>query len=407
MKSDLIHWLARIGLLVALCGCEGEPEVRWGHASTEPSSSFVDLLKNPNSQVTSFASVDALISAVQTEDVTFALLEQPPHHVEGLAIVTPIFPSVLHILVRKTLHDCSTPTPLTKLLSDKLIYAGSAGSTGYTLLEQLGAAEWLPPMSDLQVTTDAFGSQPDVYFQFGGLLPVDAVRRLEDYCLAPVGVSSDMAGGSWADAIGFRFPHLSAFVLPAGLYPRLNEEAVLTLAVTSILVTPVATDKELVYHIAQGVHDKASKLGELYPLADATIKTNLADQRFVLPSHPGAVRFALRHAPTILERYAELGALILTALIAISSASFAIYRLRRQTKKDRIDKFLEELLIARQALHEGAGNRTLILNDIQQLQYKVTQLVINERVQADSAYVAFLSLSNQILREGGEYQNEI
>ena len=393
-------------LLIWAAGCSQEETITWGHASTEPSSSFVEVLSQEASTDTEqFASVEALTEAVRTRAIDFAILEQPSKHIEGVSVVASVFPSVLHILVKRDVHDCSGTLPMSSLLDGKTIYAGSVGSTGYTLLEQLGETEWLPPMSELSLLPDPFGNQPDIYFQFGGLLPIDAVRRLDQYCLASVGDASEIGKGSWADGIGFRFPHLDPFVLPAGVYPRLNDAPVLTLSVSSLLVTSTDTNEELVYDIAERVEEEVNRLSEIYPLAAGSIHANLMEQRIILPIHAGAARFSLRNAPTLLERYAETGALILTALIALSSASFGIYRMRRQTKKDRIDAFLKILLGHRETIRQEPPKKRHVAEEIRELQNKVTQLVIEERIHADSAYVAFLDLSNQILRECDETQS--
>lgn len=399
------NYLLLVVITAALSGCQQESEVRWGYASTDPGSSFAQLLTAPKQEnLSSFATVEDLTEAVKTRTVTFAILEQPPQPVDGLSVVAAIFPSVLYILVKRSLHNCAQPTPLPELLSGKSIYAGSTGSSGHTLLQQLHEAQWLDNMSQLTLIKDPFAANPDIYFQFGGLLPVDAVRRLNDYCLASIGDSSLMGNGSWADGIGFRFPHLSAFVLPAGLYPQLNEKPVTTLAVTSVVVTATATDEKVAYDVAEQIYDQANAFSQIYPLAGITIQDELSKQRLLLPIHPGAVRFSQRNAPTLLERYAEIGALMLTTIVAATSASFATFRMRRQRKKDRIDDFYQQLLVHRSALSSDVRDAKRTRTEVRNLQNKVTQLVIDERIQADSAYVGFLSLSNQILEEAQNWE---
>ncbi|MEM7004181.1 MAG: TAXI family TRAP transporter solute-binding subunit, partial [Pseudomonadota bacterium] len=319
--------------------------MRWGHASAEPGSTFVRLLAEPNGDsISEFASAGELLQAVRTQEVGFALLEQPAQITDDVAVVAGVYPSVLHILVRKSLHNCTEPVLLSDLLTRGSVYAGTSGSTGYTLLKQLADAHWLPAMSELAVLDNPFSEQPDMFFQFGGLLPVDAVRRLTDYCLASVGDPQDVGQGSWADGLGFRFPHLRPFILPAGLYPQLNERAVLTLAVSTVLLTHTSTDEDLVYDVAGQIYDAANQLSQIYPLAGPAIQANLLEQPLVLPIHPGAARFALRNAPTLLERYAELGAFLVALLVALFSAGLALVRMRRQARKDRIDEFLQQLL---------------------------------------------------------------
>ena len=84
--------------------------------------------------------------------------------------------------------------------------------------------------------------------------------------------------------------------------------------------------------------------------------------------------------------------------MALTSAGVAIIRLRRQAKKDRIDAYFSKLLAFREASQDGATDPQTE-QQIRNLQSQVTELVVAERIQADAAYLAFLSLSDQVIRE--------
>ena len=100
-----------------------------------------------------------------------------------------------------------------------------------------------------------------------------------------------------------------------------------------------------------------------------------------------------------MERYSETLALIITALLALSSLALGLLRLRNQAKKDRIDVYMDKVLAMRDALHSETETPERIAADVRALQATVAGLVVDERIVADSAFVGFLSLSNQLLRE--------
>lgn len=118
-----------------------------------------------------------------------------------------------------------------------------------------------------------------------------------------------------------------------------------------------------------------------------------------LSLHPGAQRYNNRDAPTFLERYAEVIALGLTLVIATGSASVAIERRRRQARKDRLDLYYKRVLEARPAPGATAEENQLANARIRAIQAEVFDLVVAERIDANEALVAFLTLSNQALAE--------
>ena len=94
-------------------------------------------------------------------------------------------------------------------------------------------------------------------------------------------------------------------------------------------------------------------------------------------------------------------ALILTILITLLTGGFAFYRYRSQLRKDRVDAYYSQLLEIRRNM-EGANTHTAFRSyhkralDVQQ---EVLNLLIDERVAADTSLTVFLSLSNQIINE--------
>jgi len=147
------------------------------------------------------------------------------------------------------------------------------------------------------------------------------------------------------------------------------------------------------------VKEHANEIGALDPLIGATIHEEFTDDRLNLPLHSGTQRYLQRNATSFFERYAELLAFVLTAIVASSSAAVAFIRIRRQAKKDRIDAYLQQLVDIRAQHTAGHCSAQVLQQTVTELQARVTQLVVEERLIADTTFVAFLSLSNQVLNE--------
>ena len=399
-----MRWLTCGCITLFLISCTAPEEIRLGHSGGVPGSEMADALavtlntEYPTS-IVPFSDMNQVIAAVQNGTIDIGLIEQPQSPVDDISLVTPLFPAVLHVLVRSDIDTCQAPIDFAALLTKGKVYAGPPGSTGYSLLESLADSHWLPPLSSIDMLENPFGDQPDIFVQFGGILSVDAARRLKGYCLASLGDVNALGRGAWAEGLSYRFPHLQPYILPAGLYPNLNQQPVLTLAVTSMLVTNPEQDTDTIYNVLKHVNLAASELNAIYPLAGNTIHSDFQAQLFTIPNHPGTQRFIQRNAPTFLERYAELLAFLITVAVALSSLSVAIFRIRRQAKKDRIDEYFAQLIDYRRTIENDPVAKTVIHEQVRDLQTKVTQLVVEERIQADSAFVAFVSLSNQVLQE--------
>ena len=407
-------------------GCESERQIRIGHSTELPAAPMSKVLGERLSNtflVTTqpYPNTAAMQLALRNNEIDLAIIEQPQAPIDNISAVIPLFPSVLHVLVKRTIHDCNQPIDFASVIARGSVYAGADGSSGFNLLTLMAQAHLIPAIEKLNVITSPFGIEPDIFIQFGGILSQDAASRLGAYCLASLGNVEQLGKGAWAEGISYRLPHLKPFILPAGLYPNLNNQPILTLAVTSLLVTYPSMEADNVYDIVHQVKEGASELDAIYPLAGSTIHAEFDHELFNIPIHAGTHRYLERNAPTLIERYAELLAFIVTAVVALTSAGVAIMRIRHQAKKDRIDRYFDRLMTLRrentairlklhndvniaaktdpQQTEQAITDLARIKDEVTELQTTVTKLVVAERIVADSAFVGFLSLSNRVLAE--------
>lgn len=398
MRQHLVVVLLAIALSLG-AGCEQQTSLDLAWPPEEPAAEMskilAQVLQTEFNVVTSqFADHQALYEALVAEQIDIAIVEQRDLPDANLSAIGYLYPSVLHVLTKR----CDAPKSILDIVSSGTIYPGPNGSAGHRLLTELAEEQVIPPLDQLQVLGSPFGQDPDVLMVFGGILSADALSRLGGYCIASLGDATDLGGGTWVEGLAYRYPRLRPFVIPAGLYPGFNDGPVLTLAIPSILVVHNTLPDASAYRVAKLLEQFKNSFISVYPLAANNISNERMSRSSNIPMHPGAQRFVDRDEPTFLERYAELLAFLVTLIVALTSAGVWAMRVRGQSKKDRLDRYYARLVEVRQSLHDGSVEASVI-DEIVQLQNDVTDLVVDERVSADAALVAFYALSNQILLE--------
>jgi hypothetical protein len=344
-------------------------------------------------QLRPFPNQQALLVALRTGSVDAALIEAPVEPVPGVRLISDLYPSVLHILYPKAWGQPDLRTLLTR----GSIWAGGEGSVGRELLQGL-QADYMLPDGALTLLPDPISQAPEVWMIFGGILSGDALRRLPEHRLFDFNAGNATAadpGAGIAEGMALRYPQLHTMMLPRQLYPSMDSPRITTLAVSNQLVVREDLPVDTAFRLATLVDQARQAVAAAYPLAALDVQTAGRVVPHALPPHPGAIRFADRNEPSFLERYAEVFAFLLTALVALASAGVAIQRYRQQRRKDRLDRFFQRLLEQR----DGDQPRAARAQAIRDLQTDVIELVVRERISADGALLAFMSLSNQLLNE--------
>ncbi len=369
-----------------------------GIHAEEPAPTIGELLASltPNEQAISlrpYASSAELNAALLAGEVDLGIIEDGGEPQPGLALVADLYPSVLHILYR----EGNTPDDLGELLAAGPVWAGGPGAVGHRLASEL-AADFGLPEDSTQVLADPWSVEPDSYFVFGGILAPDALQRLQGFSLYSLDAPRQLMHGSVAEGISLRYPFLRPFVLPAQLYPSLAREAALTLSVTNLLVAREKLSAETIYELAMALEGLRPRIAAAYPLAGVRGPADREPAAQALPLHQGAQRYRDRDLPSFLERYAEVLALGTTVMLTAGTVLATIRRQRRQSRKDRLDGFYQRLLDLREKLARDA-DRTTVAEGVRAAQTEVMALVIDERIDADGALMAFLTLSNRLLEE--------
>lgn len=386
-------------LLIALCSFSTQAQLVLGVHTEEPAPTIAQLLAEIQADgqeitVRAFDDVASLGEELAAGAIDLALLEGIGSNTRDVMLVADLYPSVLHILYRGD----QTPATVAELLDGRTIWAGAPGGIGHRLVQSLAEDFGLPP-DRIHLLDDPWSQDPDVYFMFGGILDADALSRLPGFRLFSLGAAATLTHGSVAEGVSLRYPQLRPFVLPAQLYPALNDDAALTLSISTLLVAREGLDESVVYHLATEIAQIAPQIAARYPLAGLPRMSQQDTASRELALHPGARRYRDRDLPGFVERNVDVLGLWGTVIITIGSGLLAWRRHRQQSRKDRLDTHYQKLLLLRAGLNGGGGDSQLAAQAIRASQAEVMALVIEERIDADGALVAFLTLSNQLLAE--------
>lgn len=389
LLACLLSLGARADLLLGMHTEEPAPTVARLLAELEPEGHSIQLMP--------FGDVAALTAALTVGSIDLALLEGTQGDTSGIGLVADLYPSVLHVLYRGD----ETPASIGELLRDSRVWAGSPGGIGHRLVQAVAADFGLEP-DQYQLLNDPWSEgEPEVYFIFGGILAPDSLSRLQEFRLFSLGDPGNLRRGSVAEGVSLRYPQLQPFTLPAQLYPALGKEAALTLSISTLLAARDTLDEDIVYELARELAHISPRIAATYPLAGLPRMSQEEGAARELMLHEGARRYRDRDLPGFVERYAEVLGVVATLFVAVGSLVLAWRRHRQQQRKDRLDSYYEAMLALRDSLVDGRRQGADVAGQVRATQAEVMGLVIDERIDANGALQAFLSLSNQLLLEAG------
>ena len=355
----------------------------------EDSGLRINLVPLPDNSISALDALEAGIG-----DIAFA--PNTGSYREGISTVIPLYPSVLHIVADKA----RLANGVEELLRGASIYAGPEGSISRSLANRIVDGFELAP-DEVSFVTDP-QSIPDVIVLYA---PIDRDRimndpRLENVQWFSFGKPEDVGSGSTVDLAVFLNPRLRPFVIPAGTFGKLTPEPIVTVAVDNLLVARSDLSASVVYDIYAEILRLRPALfsarPELYrPLAD-----NVAQSNFTFSLHPGALSFIKRDEPTLVERYSGVAEVVATLMVGLVSGIYAMVKIYRIRRKNRLDEFLVEVIEIRNSVQPQSGEDTRVAaaEKIRALQDQAFELLVDEKLAADDSFRIFTELSNDTIK---------
>jgi TRAP-type uncharacterized transport system substrate-binding protein len=344
---------------------------------------------------------DAALDMLIAGEADIALVSNYLPYREGISMVMPLYPTVLHLIYRDGRDTSST----TALFKDATVYAREEGSASRLVFERIVERLGLTADEFTYLGSDAAQDEisPDIVVVFAPITP-QRMAVFDDYQLYSIGVPSEVGLGSVVDATTLLNPALRPFIIPATTYGETNATPIVTVAVDKVLVVRPNLAPSLVYDLINAIRRARPALAAGRPglFSELGDDFDISKSTFVL--HAGSQDFLQRAEPTVYERYSGVAEVLVTLLIAMISATLAIFRILKIRRKNRIDEFYSAAIKIRNSLSSEptAEERNSAVNEIRELQNHAFEKLVDEKLAADESFRIFITLTNDILEQTGK-----
>ena len=349
-------------------------------------------------------SEETALDAVASGEADLALVSNDLPFRSDIATVMPLYPTVLHIGRR----EGASSLPGLEMLRGATIFAGPEGSASRLMFERIAARMNLA--SDEYRYVSGIDDAPDIVIVYSPISPerITEIRDLRvdfpDFELSTMGAPQDIGTGSIIDAAVLMNPHFQPFVIPIGTYGPLTKEPIVTVAVDKILVTRSDLDSAVVYDLINEILRLRPALAAKRPGLFRRLSDDFDTSRSTFIVHAGTQAFLQRSEPTVYERYSGIAEVVATLIVALGSAAFAMVRIFRMRRKNRIDEFYTKTIALRRSVNHSTGAEELqqIIEEVRGLQTTAFDLLVDEKLAADESFRIFITLSNDVLQQLAE-----
>lgn len=365
----------------------------------EESAVHVTLVPSPDANMTA-------LDALEGGYADIALASNNETYRPGVATVLPLYANVLHIAYKAEfdIADTREVTATRSLLGASTVYAGPPGSPSRVLVEQVAPKQGLAA-GDINFVDEGH-SCADVYVVFVPILD-DLTQRLRDnrcgdYVMMSLDDVEDVGKGSFVDSAALLNPSVRPFIIPVETYGRaLTPAPVVTLAVDKLLVARDDVPEPVIYDLASEIIRLKPALSAIRPSLFSRLTDDFDASGSTFVIHGGARAYIERDAPSVYERYSGIAEVAVTLMIGLLSGSFAMVRIYKIRRKNRIDTFYSEAMAIRDEVEANPDMdaRKAAVGKVRQLQNRAFALLVDEKLAADESFRIFITLSNDIIAE--------
>jgi len=334
--------------------------------------------------------LDSLMSGA----VDIALVENYVDFREGVNSAFSVYSEVLHIFYREE-DDVES---FAELVYDKNVYIGRPNSPTYNLMMDLFD---FYALDDSRISVTSEMTRGDVIVELTNLMNNDRLAQYGNYKLFSFDNSNPIADASAVKAISLKYPRLTPFILPKDSYMGFTSSPVVTLSVDLVMMVRSEMGEIAVNDFTKTMLRNRQVFTAIDPLLYDGMREDFDKGKLNIPLHEGARIFLDRDEPSFLERYAELGGVILSLIIAVWSGLVSLTKWQAQKKKDRIDEFYEDLIKIKNRISILKSDKEVVdkIRHVQKSQNKAFELLISEELVANESFRIYMELSKETINE--------
>ena len=346
----------------------------------------IQLIKGVNTN----ANLDSLIAG----NVDIALVENYVDYMEGVNSAFSVYSEVLHIFYASNVDGSSFES----LIHDNMLYMGRENSPTHNLMMDLFRFYGLD-QSRISLTMDP--SLADVIVELTNLFSQDRLSNYKGFKLFSFGEVDALGDASVVEGISLKYPRMSPFVIPRNAYWDFTAEPIVTLSVDLIMVVRSGMLEVSVNDFARTMLRNRQIFTAIDPLLFNGLREDFDKGILNIPLHEGARIFLDRDEPSFIERYAELGGVILSIVIAVISGIVSLSKWQAQKKKDEIDEFYEDLMNIKNAIRtiNTLPDAMRKVKHVQAAQNRAFEMLIAEKLVANESFRIYMELSKETISE--------
>jgi len=333
------------------------------------------------------------LDSLMSGSVDIALVENYVKFREGVNSAFSVYPEILHIFYKSEKEINS----FRELVYDKSLYVGKEGSPTHSLM--LDLFEFYA-VDDSRISLTPIMSQGDVVVELTNLL---SSQRLNQYAGYRLFSFEDRQNDNpvVVEALSLMYPKLTPFVIPEGTYMGYTQKPVITLSVDLVMMVRSSIGEVPVNDFTKTMLRNRQIFTSIDPLLYNGMREDFDQGKLNIPLHEGARIFLNRDEPGFFERYAELGGVVLSLIVAIWSGLTSLVKWQAQKKKDRIDEFYEELIKIKNTIPNLKKINDIVKNvrHVQVSQNKAFELLISEELIANESFRIYMELSKETINE--------
>lgn len=349
---------------------------------------------NVDIQLIKGKSTNANLDSLSLGSVDIALVENYVNYQPGLNSAFSVYSEVLHIFFQDEIDGSSFES----LMYSGPVYIGREESPTYNMMMDLIDFYGLDT-SRINVTFAM--NQAGVVVELTNLFTIEKLKTYEGYNLFSFDKVENLGNASTVEGIALKYPRMSPFVIPQKSYWGYTEDPIVTLAVDLIMVVRSGLLEVTVNDFTKTMLRNRQVFTSIDPLLFDGLREDFNQGILNIPLHEGARTFLDRDEPSFLERYAELGGVILSIVIALFSGIVSLTKWQAQKKKDKIDEFYEDLMNIKNAIPKINQISSAIekVKSVQASQNKAFEMLIAEKLVANDSFRIYMELSKETINE--------
>lgn len=336
------------------------------------------------------ANLDSLIQG----KVDIALVENYVNYQDGLNSAFSVYSEVLHILFREGADDSSFES----LMYSGPLYIGRENSPTYNLMMDLFDYYGLDS-SEITVTHNM--AEASVAVELTNLFSKKHLQDFQGFQLFSFDDANNLSDASTVQGITLKYPRLSPFVIPQNSYWSFTKKPIVTLSVDLVMMVRSGMGEVAVNDFAKTMLRNRQVFTSIDPLLFDGMREDFDQAKLNIPLHEGARIFLDREEPSFIERYAELGGVILSIIIALWSGILSLTKWQAQKKKDKIDEFYEDLMNIKNGISriDTIAEGMKRVKRVQVAQNKAFEMLIAEKLVANDSFRIYMELSKETISE--------